>query len=71
VWERVMKPSQADTVRMDHDIPPNLRPFIDVLLEGDCTGHANGAPQYLDAGESTGQSGGIDGTLDSRLLCDG
>ena len=39
-----MNRAQANAVISDDDVPPSLRSFIDVLLNGDCEGYSNIVP---------------------------
>jgi hypothetical protein len=39
-----MKRADVSTTVSDADVPPNLRPFIDVLLKGDREGYSNTKP---------------------------
>lgn len=54
-----MRGAPAKTMLCDDGIPPNLRPFIDVLLNGDREGYSNSSPptypKDVGEGESKGQ----------------
>jgi hypothetical protein len=41
MWGRVMRVAPAKTNLSDDDLPPNLRPFIEVLFSRDCDDPSN------------------------------
>lgn len=61
----------AKTTIHDDDVPPDLRPFIDILLNGDREAYSNSnptiCPKDLDKGESSSRMAGATG-FDPGLL---
>ena len=59
-----MNCTQANSALSDYDVPPNLQPYVDVLLNETAEDHSNTAPATCpkDQREQKNRHGGNNGT---------